>query len=311
MKKLIKLEKTPAPLYVYWQLTDFCNQACYYCDPAVHAGLIATGQLPGALSNDEIITTCDRLNSMSITDKDIVTLSGGEPTVHTMLPEIIQRLTNKFKIELITNGSRAVSWWKSLPVLPDEVIITLHPEYYDDRQFRINDLVKFLKEKNTNVLFNLMCDGKNWDKVVAMYNNVDDDYKRYVIPKIITGIHQMALTNEQQEFVNYLLENLKLDFDNNSIKMRAYYDDGSVEKVINTNSFISNRENYFKGWSCSAGSQGINIGFSGKVWAGICQIEHLGRATNFNLKSENIICNKFVCGCPADVALPKFDLNHN
>ena len=116
MKKLIKLESTKKYLFVYWQLNDFCNYKCNYCSPSLNQGYYS-------ISNKQLVPDEPRtLNFLeNIKDKksdgDIYfCLSGGEPTIHPMFSVILEKLHNidtVKKVEVITNGSRSMKWWRS------------------------------------------------------------------------------------------------------------------------------------------------------------------------------------------------------
>jgi organic radical activating enzyme len=316
MKKLIRIEKQANTLFVHWKLTDFCNQACHYCPSFLHDGRFAKGILSGALTDTQIVTLCDRLAGLTQDRPGILTILGGEPTVHNMLPVILEKLNNSFSIEIVTNGSRGLSWWKELKALPHTVVISLHPEYYDTTQFRINELTDFLINNNVRVCFNLMCDPANWDRVVSMYNGIRDEYKCLVVPTMIleyiTPGNRKLLTynNEQTQFIKKLLASLSFMENtgaNNSANV--HYSDGSVIALNDANFIINENNNRFKGWSCSAGRDSISIGFNGAVSAGICGAKRLGHAATFKLSTENLICPKDICACTGDVILSKFDLH--
>lgn len=316
MKKLIRIEKQADTLFVHWKLTDFCNQACHYCPSFLHDGQFAKGILSGALTENQIVTLCDRLVELTQDRPGVLTILGGEPTTHNLLPTILEKLNNNFTIEIVTNGSRGLSWWKELKALPHMVVISLHPEYYDSTQFRINQLVDFLISNNVRVCFNLMCDPANWDKVILMYNEIQDEYKNLVVPTMILEYvtpgrrRLLAYNDEQTQFIKTLLASLsfmKNTGANNSAN--AHYSDGSVIALTDANFIINEHSNKFKGWSCSAGRDSISIDFNGAVTAGICGAKRLGHAATFKLNTENLICPREVCGCTGDVILSKFDLH--
>jgi organic radical activating enzyme len=316
MKKLIRIERNPNPLFVHWKLTDFCNQACHYCPSFLHDGRFAKGILSGAMTATQIINLCDRLLDLTQDRSGILTVLGGEPTVHDMLPTILEKLNNNFAIEIVTNGSRGLSWWKELKALPHKVVISLHPEYYDATQFRINELVDFLIENNVAVCFNLMCDTANWNTVIDIYNSIRDEYKCLTIPAIITDYlsrstrKSIEYTDDQNQFMASLLSTLKLKPVSGHSVNTATYNDGSTEIVNDPNLIINSKNNYFKGWSCSAGRDSISVDFNGAITAGICGAKRLGNAATFKLNTENLICPNEVCGCTGDVILSKFDLHH-
>ena len=78
--------------------TGGCNMRCPYC----HNGSLALGQGDVSISPEELLAFLDsragRLEGICI--------SGGEPTLHPDLPELIRRIKARgFKVKLDTNGS--------------------------------------------------------------------------------------------------------------------------------------------------------------------------------------------------------------
>lgn len=88
--------RLPYPLYVTWDITNYCNLHCYFCSAS-------------ALGNGKKV---DDLNTIEIAKKLIsngikyVSIRGGEPTLVKQLPEIINLFSdNGIYTELVTNGS--------------------------------------------------------------------------------------------------------------------------------------------------------------------------------------------------------------
>jgi MoaA/NifB/PqqE/SkfB family radical SAM enzyme len=87
-----------APLYVAWQLTNECNLACLHC-------IEESG--PGKAFQDELSRTqiFDILEQLSAKEVPYLSLSGGEPMLHPLFFEIVERVCadgSQLKIE--TNG---------------------------------------------------------------------------------------------------------------------------------------------------------------------------------------------------------------
>ena len=87
-----------APLYVAWQLTNECNLACLHC-------IEESG--PGKAFRDELNRTqiFDILGQLSAKDVPYLSLSGGEPMLHPLFFDMVERVCaegSQLKIE--TNG---------------------------------------------------------------------------------------------------------------------------------------------------------------------------------------------------------------
>jgi organic radical activating enzyme len=311
MKTPIKItqEKT---LMVYWILTDFCNFSCNYCPDFLHSGDFATGKKPGFPTDDEIFKFIDQLQHISET-KNIklqVQFGGGEPLLHPLLPEIIARLkTFTEYVGITTNGSRNLNWWKQ--VLPlYNVSISLHHEY--TKIEKINELGNFILENNlSSLMFNLSCDPRSWDQSMLLYEQLDDQLKPFVSPKVLnyigtTNKKNFSYTTEQTDRIKQLsaLTRLSPSWLPQIASRKIYFDDGSEENFSLPRITINNW-NQFKGWSCAVSSECINVNFKGEVSAGVCKVKPLGTLINFSLDETSTVCPFNYCVCPGDIRASK------
>lgn len=61
---------------------------------------------------------------------------------------------------------------------------------------------------------------------------------------------------------------------------------------------------HFKGWTCTAGTDGILVESDFQVWSGVCRNDNLGNLfdDNFNLLQSPTVCTKDQCTtCPTDL----------
>ena len=306
-KKLIRIQNQNNELYVYWIITDFCNQACSYCIKSLHGG---EQEKKNPLTSSEFNILSSKIIS-TLKEKNLslnLTISGGEPTVIPLLPEILSTFSPYGLTEIITNGTRNVAWWETLPVLPNKVIISLHPEYYDSKKIRINELANFLTNNNVSLQFNLMCLPSKWDVVMDIMNDIDDKYKQFIVPKVIQHIGTF-----ERDIFNYTKEQLSWikAFKNNipsqrKIPIYAVYSDNSKKNCI-PNKLMADYEHFFEDWKCSAGYDSIQITPVKNVFAGICRAKKLGPIDTFELENDYITCPRPSCVCPADILLDKYD----
>ena len=77
--------------------------ACNFCCPFCQNSALVVGSLPEPINQEEI----DNYLALRTKVLDAVVVSGGEPTIHSDLPEYLKRIKDKFgyKIKLDTNGS--------------------------------------------------------------------------------------------------------------------------------------------------------------------------------------------------------------
>jgi MoaA/NifB/PqqE/SkfB family radical SAM enzyme len=306
-KQIIEIKKIQDEFCVYWILTDFCNQACSYCTPNLYEGKF---HKLDAVTKEMIDIFISKLIDITKTKntKLKVVISGGEPTVHDHLPEIIARLMPYGEVRIMTNGTRNVSWWRSLPVLPTGVVISLHPEYYDKKKIGINDVSAFLIDNNVDIFYNLMCNPAQWDIVTTIIDDIDDQFKKFLIAKVIQD-HSLfdrpmyPYTTEQLDFIKTYTtytgvpESIVILSDGTSLN-------------LSPNKLMAHKLHYLEGWKCSAGVSAIRVDPNGKVSAGICKATLLGSMTDFQLFDEYISCPRPSCVCPGDIVLNKYDPNY-
>jgi MoaA/NifB/PqqE/SkfB family radical SAM enzyme len=312
MKKLIKLESTKKYLFVYWQLNDFCNYKCNYCTPLLNQGYFSIRNKQHVPDEDRILKFLENIGDKKTAGDVYFTLSGGEPTIHPMFSEILKKLhsieTIK-KIEVITNGSRPMNWWRSQEFLPDLLRISLHPEYTEIDH--INELANYALDKNVLVRFNLSMDPLNWDKSVQLYEQLNDDLKQFVKPKTLHDWtkRQRQIKKYSEEQLNWIKKIFSETVDGTEIDnlfnyTQATYDTGETGKLDFVHTVINDHK-YFN-WRCTAGSYSISINARGQVHAGLCKQQLLGNIDDFTLLDELLICRSNICQCPTDLLIPKF-----
>jgi MoaA/NifB/PqqE/SkfB family radical SAM enzyme len=306
-KKIIRIENTNNHLYVYWIMTDFCNNACSYCSPHLHNGEFHNNP---KFTREDAINFAHKLTKIAVkTNKKLfLALAGGEPTLYEPLPEILEILKPHSLIEILTNGSRNVSWWESLSALPDKVIISLHPEYYDKKKLRINELAKFLVDHNILLQFNLMPHPDMWDICMGIIEDIEEQYRPLIIPKLIAEQNTIdkllyPYTKKQLNFIkSYKTKASRIL---GMTPIYAHYSDGSSES-IHGNSIMVRNQHYFRGWHCGVGVNSIAVATSGDIYAGICHEKHLGNLKDFTMLEDYLICSRLACVCPGDISVSKY-----
>jgi len=121
---------------------NYCNYNCWYCWPDAHANSIKLPPLNETAKNNlEYIIKKLQGNKK----KFVVKFSGGEPTVHVELENYCRYFKKKLKakIEIITNGSRTIRWWKRNLDLFDAISVSVHPLDADvDHLIELGNLFK-------------------------------------------------------------------------------------------------------------------------------------------------------------------------
>lgn len=309
MKKLIKLESTKDFLFVYWQLTDFCNFKCNYCVPSLNEGNYSIKNQHLVPTNDQIRNFLKNIIEVKKNKELYFSLSGGEPTLHPMFREIINELYSVSNIEVITNGSRSTNWWRSLDNIPHLVRISLHPEYTDIK--KINKLSSIILERQSLLRLNLSMDPERWEQSMELYNQLDSELKQFVKPKILHDWKNkqrpmMKYTDDQLSWIKTVFsQTVDGNEDNNLWQYTvATYDNGDKNKLDFVHASIYDH-NYL-GWKCSAGSNSISINTLGIIHAGLCKSIPMGTINNFKIHDEYITCKFLNCQCPTDLLIPKY-----
>lgn len=318
MKEVIALEPLKESFNVFWHLTDFCNYNCSYCPPWLKAGDFHQGRKTGFPTDDEMRTFMDNLENEYLRGRKLnLMMSGGEPTIHKMFPEIVERLKKHGVIIVTTNGSRPLNWWKSLKEVPTGINMSLHHETTNTD--KVNELLDYLVgERGVQVRFNLVCDPNNWDESMRLFNGLRPEYQNFVLawplhdPSPIPERDIYTYTHEQQEWMklrNKRLANYRVAYGSKFMDEQTIvrFSDGTRRMMseISETTFKLQKMNYFKGWNCSAGIDSIDINFSGEVWSSICKSVKLGRINDFKLLEAQQVCPKELCIHPADLAIRK------
>lgn len=308
MKKIIEIKKAIETLYIYWTITDFCNFRCSYCPDELHSGNFAQGRIGGFPSDSDIESFIDAIINKHLQGRFLnLCISGGEPTLHPMFKTVIERMAPHGSIEVVTNGSRDVAWWKKLPVLPDKVTISLHPEF--SKLEKISEVGLFLLDNKIDLMFNLMCDPENWDWVTSVKELLDVCLHPHINAKILTDHKNKETDGKPFEYYEDQLAFIKREqstIKNSDSRKQVYavYEDGTSSS-FSAFDLVNNKQNSFTGWACSAGSEGLRVNFDGSVRAGICSVKNLGRVKDFTPAPEAIICPKAYCKTAGDINLSK------
>jgi hypothetical protein len=308
MNSITRIERVPDTFHIYWTLTDFCNFRCNYCPTILHSGDFHNGRKAGFPSDDNIRTFLDNLEHKWLQGKKLyLGLGGGEPTLHPMFAEIVERCEPLGAVSITTNGTRPIEWWQSLKVLPTQITISLHPEFTKIK--KINEVALYLISKGVSVQFNLSMDPSNWEEVKQTYDGIDDSIRDKVLPKVLNYIGPGSRQNydysqEQQSWMN-LIHPKNRNFGLTRIWPTAYYEDGTSKVLPSLHQLTITNQNVFTGWECEAGKFSINVHFDGNVWSSICKIKKLGRIESFVPLTEPIICTLRACTCPGDLVSSK------
>jgi organic radical activating enzyme len=315
-KKLISITPGEKYLSVTWQVNNWCNFKCSYCNPGNWSGTDKNnGNLGQYLYNLDAIIKLYKAQGYK---QFKFFFSGGEPTMWKNLIPICEWLRHELpecSIAVNTNLSRPLSWWKKHYHLFDDVVASFHIEHADKNSYEKNTL--FLCDK-LNYLSSkmLMHDDRFWE--VVEYG----EHLKKVLPNYHIewtplfdemSIHAKPWEYKDPEKVKFL-ENHTVDHAETIFKPHkesrtisyANYSDGTTVHV-DSNELIINRENFFKGWNCDVGDC-IFINPVGNVSLSSCG--EGGQVGNIlddisGIGPNSVICGKEHCHCGTDILIPK------
>jgi organic radical activating enzyme len=315
---LIEIRPRKVPyVSITWQVSNFCNFKCKYCNPGNWAG-----------RNDK--TNADYIKIIS--NLDIMLshyesrgykgfkfyFSGGEPSVWPFLIPLINWLKERLddpSIGINTNLSRSTNWWKEHYHLFHDVVASYHIDFADSERY-IENLV-FLQDKVNYLCSRMMMQEDRFDEVIQFGNKLKTILKNY-------NIEWVPLFDDISINVGpwkYSEERMYKFFETNTFESQQLLDkplgskwECSSEEVyasgkvisLNGNRIVAERRNFFKGWTCNV-DESLFINSSGDMTAASCgQGPALGNIyKEVRTLSTPITCGKVQCTCGTDILITK------
>jgi organic radical activating enzyme len=290
----------------YWP-TDICNFNCPYCFAGSTEGKY---RYPKDLEAEllKFKNLFARYSQLGKTQFNLTIAGGGEPTLWPQLEDFcegIKQLGN-VKINLISNGSRTVSWWERNAKFLDCVILSCHVHEVDIKHHI--EVADALFERKINVIAMMVMDSTKWDTCIEYISNMLGSSHLWTIQvKEVVESSGRDINSYNQEQLDYIKQPIKRLEPSDRILQHigdyamvesvGLYKDGSAQ-VANTNKYINGKENHFKDWKCSFPIERIAIAPSGKI-KGSCGVE-------FDINDPApVICNRESCVCPPDTHVTK------
>lgn len=317
MSDLIAIKPTQDPyISIIWQVNNFCNYRCSYCNEGNWSGKYRNEDDP-----ETLISNLDKLVEHYQSQGYVnfkVFFSGGEPTVWKNLEPVMQFFKTKldFHVTLAvnTNLSRSLKWWESNYCYFDDVVASYHPEFVDKERFFQN--AEFLQDKLNYFCIRMMMLEEKFDDVVKTGNEFREKLYNYNL-EWVPLLDEMSITTKPWEYsdpriTEFLKHNnyeqkitkpkphLKVE-----ISSTEHYSDGT-SKILNSNRLVAENRNFFKGWTCNI-NECIFISPRGDMSSASCgQGFKLGNIfQNFKIKTSSIVCQKEYCHCGTDILITK------
>lgn len=325
------------PLTVDWILTTKCNYRCSYCF-FYGKGKTTPPQLPFS-TLDQFKAAIDNIVSLNRPWYNF-TLSGGEPTIHPHLIDLIYLLHEKLgerlnNINIISNGSRNENVYKKLAEISKSISLNLHISIHTDHvdMAHILELIENLSN-NVYIIFSLMFNPDKREEVYLIYDILCEYRKRFpffVFVDMLRDEDHIDPRYTQEDFAwkektveefNALIENSKPTFMPSKLPkhfLRVFHDielDGE-RMVIDTGNRTVNLANgllKFTGMYCIAHTNILRIEEDGSCRGMVCGADPIicNIFEKGSLKAARqklihaIVCPMKICGCPSNDAIPKF-----
>jgi len=290
-------------IHVEWNIGKRCNLDCGYCPAEIHDNFSPHTDL------DVMVNTIYKLEKIG---KPIrLSLTGGEPTVHPKINDILECASQRLqRLSVTTNGLRSPEWYIKQPV--DQWVFSLHFDNEHSRRageniIRYSQLLD-MEGKDTLFQVNLMCHHEYMDQV----REIASLFESHRVPYVCRRIRWTdADDREWFDDMRYKEKDLEWILSKTATVKANCVIDG--KDMLHANDVIKHKLNQFEGWTCNAGLESLMINWDGAVHRATCRVGgSLGNIYNgtFEQPLEPITCTRKWCTCAADIPLTKVNLEN-
>ena len=294
--KFNSIETSSKGLLLEVELGSVCNYRCSYCLPRLHEGDVW-------IDYDKLIEFIHKINPYH------VILVGGEPTLYPMIDQLLYELKNKI-VNITSNGSRPLSWWKSYFKYFDILTLSHHIEYTNLKSF-INKLKFLTDHKVVTVNVSMVLD--RFDECLEVGKELAKIKNIYISLKALTDNetgYMYKYSNDQLEIMSDLIRSkVSTISSDHNIYFYGKREDGKL-KQLRAQTIKSEKVNMYRGWKCWKGIQLIKLAGDGNIYKATCDIGRGVVAGNiyndeFTLPTEPEVCQKDYCNCLTDLKAVK------
>jgi len=316
----IKNNQPDDTVRIEYMLGNLCNHKCHYCFPGSNEGDAPWPDLD--LVKKNLSHLLNHYRSIGKTKSNIF-LVGGEPTLWKGLEELCLHLKQEHDviIEMSTNGTRKVNWWKKNAINFDHIGVSVHREFANISH--LIEVCDVLYESGSFVNADVMIDPTAFDECVDIVEQLKESkYKWPIIAKVVNfdGLHRYTDTQLkyfEESIKRYpLIEWYEKTTRKPQKQITIIKDNDDIINIQSDSWLTRNNLNYFKGWMCNLGVDFIKIFADGSI-TGNCQQSILG---NHNLYDKNFVnnfypnitpvrCTKSICVCNEEMICNKRKLS--
>jgi|TARA_R100000479_G_scaffold95073_3_gene47086 MoaA/NifB/PqqE/SkfB family radical SAM enzyme len=302
-------------LSIVWQVNDFCNFRCSYCNYGNWGGRYKHED-----DIDKILTTLDYIIDL-YQERGYkyfkLFLSGGEPTLWPGLVPTIELFREKVDegscVGVNTNLSRGLKWWKEHYHLFDDIVASYHAEWTKDDKYFEN--YEWLCTRINYLCARVMMHKEKWDQCIAMTERLKECTNHII--DFVPVLDELRPTTEEYHYdedwqIEFFKSNPDIKTQNFHIFKKPNYAyahmvvDGK-EMPIESNMIMQNGWNFWRGWECNI-QDSLHIYPDGRIRQASCGVGPLvgniaGEFDSSNIKP--VICPKHHCHCAADFNITK------
>lgn len=320
MKEIIEVkQKWPDDyLRIEFSAGDICNFQCWYCAPDLHA---AEYKWP---DYDTLIVNLSHMLDYYLehTNKKRFEfcMLGGEITHWPKFLDFMQYFKERYTciFNLISNGSKKISWWEKAAPYLDYVLISHHQKFADaHHNAKVLDL---LYEQGVIGVVTVLMDPTEWDGCLDAVEVYKTSKHRWSI-RYGEVIHPtVKYTDEQKALIETVRARRPNIFwflwNNKTPRLNPKVVDVDYKTTKVSDSYIIlNRLNEFYGWECNLGVDWLAIKIDGTV-TGTCSNPLYKEAVTYNIYDKDFrskftptigpsLCVQTKCWCGFDASMPK------
>lgn len=267
-----------------WFLTNWCNFKCSYCSEADNM----VGQFSKETSPGKYKLVLARLKKMQQPFK--VELIGGEPTLHPNITEILDTLDSIDsceRVEIVTNLSRSLDFYKNINYAKVHLLASYHPEYYTPEFAK---KAAALGDKIV-ITLNLSDNPADWNNTIDVINTLEELHVRYSFNMLnSTAVYQVNYTDEFftkfDPYLNHAVNNEQISY---------LFDDGTTQ-ILNESEIVKKGLDHFHGYKCTPIR--YRITHDGDIY-NLCTNRRLPIAITSESLYNKEVCPNTNCSCDA------------
>ena len=273
-------------IYFDWHLTNWCNYKCSYC-PVLDV-------ITNDFTVEEHASYQMVLARLAHVETSFnVCLTGGEPTLHPNILDILDKLSsikNSQDIALFTNLSRPVAFYKRIKP-SDKIVVfaSYHPEFSNDKFTERCLEISKLGTLRIAVHVSLSDKKEYWEQTTKLLDLLQQHNIR--CKPLLLSPNNNYTPDYTDEFYSVFRKYLD-DIDDEQLfgNVNVEYEDGTTD-ILKTYDFQIKSLNKFKGYSCTPASYAIDID-------GNIENTCTRRTAPLYLSNKNLIVKEV---CPKDV----------